>query len=93
MALAWDRFAEEVARRKPLFWCRDDDAARPTPEFQRLLSLTQENRIPLAIAVVPELAQRELFETLGQDVSVLSGQSQMITMREIPVDGGSLLGM
>jgi len=30
---------------------------------------------------------------MGQDVSVLSEQSQMITMREIPVDGGSLLGM
>jgi len=30
---------------------------------------------------------------MSQDVSVLSEQSQMITMREIPVDGGSLLGM
>jgi len=30
---------------------------------------------------------------MGQDVSVLSEQSQMIRMREIPVDGGSLLGM
>jgi hypothetical protein len=29
---------------------------------------------------------------MGQDVSVLSEQSPMITMREIPVDGGSLLG-
>jgi len=28
---------------------------------------------------------------MSQDVSVLSEQSQMITMREIPVDGGSLL--
>jgi hypothetical protein len=71
MALGWDRFTAEVARQQPVFWCRDDDAARLTPALQRLLSLARENRIPLAIAVVPDLAQRELFETLSRDVSVL----------------------
>jgi hypothetical protein len=38
MALGWSRFAEEVARRKPVFWLRDDDAVTPTPALDRLLS-------------------------------------------------------
>jgi hypothetical protein len=71
MALGWERFAEEVARRKPVFWCRDDDAARPTPALERLLNLADENHVPVALAVVPDLAERKLFETLRGEVSVL----------------------
>lgn len=68
MALAWDRFAEEVARRKPVFWLRDDDAASSTPALQQLLLLTKNYRIPLALAVIPNLAEPSLFD---EDVAVL----------------------
>jgi len=71
MALAWSRFAEEVARRKPLFWVRDDDAVAATPALGRLLSLAQGNNVPLALAVVPDLAEPDLFTKLGAGVSVL----------------------
>jgi hypothetical protein len=68
MALAWSRFAEEVARRKPVFWLRDDDAVTVTPALQRLLSI--KNQIPLALAVIPDLAEPDLFDRIG-DAAVL----------------------
>lgn len=68
MALAWDRFAEEVARRKPVFWLRDDDAVTVTPALQRLLSI--KNQVPLALAVIPDLAEPDLFDRIG-DAAVL----------------------
>ena len=58
MALAWDRFADEVARRKPVFWLRDDDAVAVTPALERLLAFG----IPVALAVIPDLAEPGLFE-------------------------------
>jgi hypothetical protein len=70
MALAWDRFAEEVARRKPVFWLRDDDAVSLTPALRRLLVLSQENQVPVALAVIPDLAEPDLFERIG-DAAVL----------------------
>jgi len=57
MALAWSRFAEEVARRKPVFWLRDDDAVAVTPALDRLLSFG----IPVALAAIPDLAEPGLF--------------------------------
>jgi len=68
MALGWSRFSEEVARRKPVFWLRDDDAVTVTPALQRLLSI--KNQIPLALAVIPDLAQPDLFDRIG-DAAVL----------------------
>jgi hypothetical protein len=68
MALGWAGFAEEVARRKPVFWLRDDDAATPTPALQRLLDLSKQYRIPVALAVIPDLADPALFE---EDFAVL----------------------
>jgi hypothetical protein len=66
MALGWRAFAEEVARRKPVFWLRDDDAVTVTPALERLLALSA--GIPIALAVVPELAEPSLFD---KDVAVL----------------------
>jgi hypothetical protein len=66
MALGWSGFAEEVARRKPVFWLRDDDAVTVTPALERLLSLSR--GIPIALAVIPELAEPSLF---AKDVAVL----------------------
>lgn len=71
MALAWSRFAEEVARRKPLFWLRDDDAVALTPALGRLLSLAQKHDVPLALAVIPDLAEPDLLAGIGEGVSVL----------------------
>jgi hypothetical protein len=68
MALAWSRFAEEVARRKPVFWLRDDDAVARTAPLDRLLALCQESKVPVALAVIPDLAEPSLFE---KDVAVL----------------------
>lgn len=61
MALGWERFAEELARRRPVFWLRDDDAVAVTPALKRLLSF----RVPVALAVIPDLAEPDLFETNG----------------------------
>lgn len=57
MALGWERFAEEVARRRPVFWLRDDDAVTATPALRKLLSFG----IPVALAVIPDLAEPGLF--------------------------------
>jgi hypothetical protein len=71
MALAWSRFAEEMARRKPLFWLRDDDAVALTPALGRLVSLAQNHNVPLALAVIPDLAEPDLLARIGEGVSVL----------------------
>ena len=63
MALAWSRFAEEVARRKPVFWLRDDDAVALTPALRTLFNVVGKN--PVALAVIPELAEPELFGPNG----------------------------
>lgn len=70
MALGWSGFAEEVARRRPVFWVRDDDAVAFTPALGTLLSLTQKNNVPLALAVIPDLAEPDLFRRIG-DAAVL----------------------
>lgn len=64
MALGWEEFASEVARRKPVFWLRDDDAVTVTPALRRLLAFG----VPVALAVIPERAEPSLFD---QDVTVL----------------------
>lgn len=64
MALDWRGFAAEVERRKPVFWLRDDDAVAVTPALERLLSFG----VPVALAVIPELAEPGLLE---KDVAFL----------------------
>ncbi len=46
----------------PALWWRDDDAATPTPQLSDLLRLAGE--VPLALAVIPALAQPELATAL-----------------------------
>lgn len=43
------------------FWWRDDDAAKPSPPLARLLNLSETSGVPLALAVIPLEAVRELF--------------------------------
>lgn len=72
----WVSFEDELARRHRSgktvqFWWRDDDAAQPSQSLDRLLALSREHQIPLALAVVPLAATPELFRGLGGEVSVL----------------------
>jgi len=76
MSPVWQIFLDEIARsqdagRKVEFWWRDDDAARPDPALSRLIALAQASSVPLALAVVPMQAEKEIFENLGPFVSVL----------------------
>jgi hypothetical protein len=69
----WREFEDELARRHDegraaAFWWRDDDAAAVTPALKQLLGLP---KIPLALAVVPEAADGELFRLLPKNVSVI----------------------
>ena len=65
----WREFEAECARRKPQFWWRDDDAVAVTPALKKLVGLS--GNIPLALAVVPEGAQAELFQFLPERASVI----------------------
>jgi hypothetical protein len=72
----WQAFTEAIARRRDaghetVFWWRDDDAAAPTPELERLLSLSYSTSVPLALAVIPESAEATLFGLLREEVHVL----------------------
>lgn len=76
MSPAWRALAEELARwrdggRASEFWWRDDDAAQPTPELARLLALARRTGTPLALAVIPMQAGRDLCDTLGPEVAVI----------------------
>jgi len=67
---------EELARwhdagRAVDFWWRDDDAAQPNPALSRLLALAQATATPLALAVIPLQAEKELFAGMGSTVSIL----------------------
>ena len=65
----WREFEAECARRKPRFWWRDDDAVAVSPALKKLIELP--GNIPLALAVVPEGAQAQLFQSLPERVSVI----------------------
>jgi len=70
--MTWEEFEEEIARRGRVdFWWRDDDAGAVVPALKRTLSISLEHEIPLALAVVPEAAEPELFGLLHDHVSVL----------------------
>ena len=70
-AIGWKGFEEELARRKPVFWWRDDDAALPSPALERLLSLSAASCVPLAVAVIPMKAGPSLFSLLDEGIAVL----------------------
>ncbi len=55
------------------FWWRDDDAVRYTPALNRLLTISAEFELPMALAVIPSRVRAELAACLGtyHQVSVL----------------------
>jgi len=76
MTPAWRALAGEVALWRDAgltveFWWRDDDAARPAAALDRLLGLAAHTSVPLALAVVPLGADRDLLARLGEPVSAI----------------------
>jgi hypothetical protein len=76
MSAGWRELLDEVRRsqdagRAVEFWWRDDDAARPDPALERLLALAKASAVPLALAVIPALAEAEAFAHLAAGVSIL----------------------
>jgi hypothetical protein len=69
--VTWSEFEDELRRRRPHFWWRDDDAGAVTPALQKLLQLSKTSGVPVALAVVPQLAQANLFVLLHENVTVL----------------------
>jgi hypothetical protein len=69
LAVELDRW-EEAGRTARLWW-RDDDAVAPTPQLDRLLQIA--GGAPLALAVIPQMAEPDLAERLAgeQHVAVL----------------------
>lgn len=45
-------------------WWRDDDARGPTPRLDRLLAISERNKVPVALAVVPSVENRELAKRI-----------------------------
>lgn len=66
---AWARLDQALTRlhaagRHLTFWWRDDDAVAATPQLDHLLDLAQRHHLPVALAVVPGLAETSLVERL-----------------------------
>ena len=74
--MSWSGFEDELARRRDAgrpveFWWRDDDAAVVSPSLKKLIQLSKKTAVPLALAVIPERAEPELFKLLHKRVTVL----------------------
>ena len=72
----WVEFSEELARWHDAgkiveFWWRDDDARLPTADLDRLLRLSANRGVPLALAVIPEGAEPQWLAELPRTVGVL----------------------
>ena len=76
LSAGWRALADEIALWRDAgdtveFWWRDDDAAGPAPALARLLALSANASVPLALAVVPLGADPGLLAGLAGQVSVL----------------------
>jgi hypothetical protein len=73
--MSWDGLEREIdtwaaAGRVATAWWRDDDAVSATPALDRLLRLTASARIPLALAVIPALAEESLAAAIRDRTNV-----------------------
>ena len=57
---AWARAGRTLS-----LWWRDDDARGPTAQLDRLLALSEQNTIPLTLAVIPSAENKELARRIG----------------------------
>jgi len=74
--MSWAQLEAEVRRRndagRPVeFWWRDDDATASTAALERLLDLSRMHVVPLALAVIPDVMEKGLVESLHDYVTVL----------------------
>ena len=53
-----------------VFWWRDDDAEKVTPQIERLLTLAGRYSLPLALAVIPKGATADLATRLAAEPNV-----------------------
>lgn len=66
----WQTLQDELTRRCDAglvaqFWLRDDDAIVPTKPLDRLLDITGQHAVPVAVAVIPALASEDLAQCLA----------------------------
>jgi hypothetical protein len=67
----WQPLRSELARWRDQdlaveLWLRDDDAVEPTPRLDRLIALTAEFAIPLALAIIPARTGPALAQSLAR---------------------------
>jgi hypothetical protein len=72
---SWQNLAAALERwrdvgRQPVFWLRDDDAVAPTAPLDRLVGLTARRGVPVALAVIPAHAERDLARRLAMQPHV-----------------------
>jgi peptidoglycan/xylan/chitin deacetylase (PgdA/CDA1 family) len=73
--MSWDRLERELVAwaaegRQATVWWRDDDAVAATPTLDRLLRLSERHGIPVALAVIPALAEQGLADALARQEQV-----------------------
>ncbi len=73
-ASAWGSLTAELDRwaaagRQATFWWRDDDAVAATPALETLLALSKQHGVPLALAVIPDRAERGLADQIARSAA------------------------
>jgi hypothetical protein len=71
----WQPVRDELDRWRDLgltaeLWLRDDDAFKPSPLLDRLIALTAEFGIPVALAIIPRDAEPALAERIAQETHI-----------------------
>jgi len=71
----WQPVQDELARWRDAgltadLWLRDDDAFKPSPRLDRLIALTAEFGIPVALAIIPAEARPALAERLAWETHI-----------------------
>jgi predicted glycosyltransferase len=72
----WDDLRAELDRwaemgRAATFWWRDDDVERPSPEFARMMALSQRFGVPLALAAISGTVEGTIRPLLRPDTRIL----------------------
>lgn len=68
---AWNTFVDELdawaaSGRTATLWWRDDDAVAATPALDRLLAVAETHGVPMALAVIPAIAEASLFARVAR---------------------------
>lgn len=62
--------AWRAAGRTAALWLRDDDAVAPTPALDRLIALTREHDVPVALAIIPAATGPDLTRRLARETHI-----------------------